>query len=295
MKPPAFQYERPSTLDEALRLLASHDGEAKLLAGGQSLVPMMNMRLAAPAVLIDINRLPELNGIRVEGDEIVIGALTRHREAETSALLLAEHPVLAEAARHISHVTIRNRGTIAGSLAHCDPAAEWPTVGLATQFSVVARKSTGERRIAIEDLLVGPFTTTLQDDEIITEVRAPRPPAGSGASFIEFSRVHGNFAMASVCAVVGVADGVITSARIALGGVASTAVLADDASASLIGERPTAEHLERAATIVRSSINPGTDVQATGEYRRQLAGTLVERALGQAIHRAQNPTEGSPK
>lgn len=295
MKPPVFDYQRPRSVEETLDLLASHDGDAKVLAGGQSLVPMMNMRLAMPAVLVDINHVPGLNGISVDGDVIVLGALTRHREAELSPLLAEHHPVIAEAAGHISHVTIRNRGTVAGSIAHCDPAAEWPTVGLATEFTIVAHSKSGERRIAIDDLLVGPFTTTLNDDELITQVRVPKLAADAGAAFVEFSRVHGNFAIASVCAVVGVVDGEISSARIALGGVAATAIMVPAASELLIGRAPGTEAFAQAAGAVRDSIDPGSDVQATGDYRRQLAGTLVERALAQAAHRAHKQIGGSAR
>lgn len=288
MKPPVFDYRRPRSLEEALELLASHDGEAKILAGGQSLVPMMNMRLAMPEVLVDINHVPGLTGISIDGATIVLGALTRHRDAELSPVLAEHHPVLADAARHISHVTIRNRGTVAGSIAHCDPAAEWPTVGLATELSVVAHSKSLRRQIPIDELLVGPFMTTLNDDELITEVRVPLPAADVGAVFVEFSRVHGNFAMVSVCALVGVTNGVITSARIALGGVAATAILAEEAARLLVGHEPSGDLFTSAGEAVRDSINPGSDVQATSEYRRQLACTLVERALIQAVDRAQN-------
>jgi carbon-monoxide dehydrogenase medium subunit len=286
MKPPPFDYYAPAALDEALALLERHGDEAKILAGGQSLIPMMNMRLASPGVLVDINRITELTGIRAENGTVVIGALTRHRAVERSDELAGVLPVLPEAVSHIGHVTIRNRGSVGGSLVHCDPAAEISTVGLALDMSVVAASPAGTRTIAISDLLRGPFSTSIRDNEILTEIRIPEPAPGTGAAFVELARTHGNFAVASACAVLTIADGVITDAAVSLGGVAATPVRSGDAGKLLIGLPPSDELFRHAADAIDSAINPATDVQATAEYRRQVAKVLVRRALEQATTRA---------
>jgi CO/xanthine dehydrogenase FAD-binding subunit len=286
MKPPPFDYHAPRALDEALALLERHGDEAKILAGGQSLIPMMNMRLASPGVLVDINRIPDLTGIGTDNGTVTIGALTRHRSVERSEGLAGVLPVLPEAVSHIGHVTIRNRGTVGGSLVHCDPAAEISTVGLALDMSVVATSPAGSRTIPISELLIGPFSTSVRGDEILTQIRIPKPRPGTGAAFVELARTHGNFAVASACAVLTIADGVITDAAVSLGGVAATPVRSGDAGKLLIGLPPGDELFRHAADAIDSAINPATDVQATADYRRQVAKVLVRRALDTAARRA---------
>jgi aerobic carbon-monoxide dehydrogenase medium subunit len=291
MKPPAFDYHRPTALKEALELLQEHGDEAKVLAGGQSLIPMMNMRLAIPGVLVDINGVEGISAIEHENGTVTIGALARHRAVERSQEIERTVPVLVEAAKHISHVTIRNRGTIGGSLAHSDPSAEWATVGLALGMGVTASSATGDRRISLPDLLIGPFYTSLEPTEMITSIDIPTSPQRTGAAFLELQRNHGNFAVVSACSVLSLAeDGTISSAALTLGGVAGTPVVLDELAGTLVGAEPTASVFEEIASGVAQQIDPSTDVQATAKYRRQTAVVLVRRALTTAAARAKGET-----
>src|SRR5215469_11567787 len=200
MKPPAFEYARPETLDEAIALIAEHGDAAKLLAGGQSLMPMLNLRLAEPRLLIDVNRIPELAGVGRDNGSIRIGAMTRHRELEASCEAADAEPLIARAAREIGHLAIRSRGTIGGSIAHADPAAEWPLLAVALNAQIELRSSSGPRTVAARDFFVGPFTTSARPDEILTAVIFPAAPAGSGFGFQELCRRPGDFAIvAAAC------------------------------------------------------------------------------------------------
>jgi aerobic carbon-monoxide dehydrogenase medium subunit len=287
MKPPVFDYHRPTDIDQALALLHEHGDDAKVLAGGQSLIPMMNMRLAAPAVLIDINRITGLDGVEHRNGALAIGSMNRHRALELSEEVRAAQPLLREAAGFISHVTIRNRGTIGGSLVHSDPSAEWATAGLALGAEVVLRSSGGQRRLPLADLLLGPFYTSIEPTELLTEVVVPKQPSRTGSAFLELQRNHGNFAVVSACAVLTLdAAGAVEAATIALGGVAGTPVALPDLAKLVVGRAPDEAAFREVAEAVGSQIDPATDVQATAEYRRQTAGVLVRRALTSAAERA---------
>lgn len=217
MKPAPFAYHRPASLPEAAALLARHGDGAKAIAGGVSLVPIMNMRLARPAHLIDIGRLPGLRGVRREGDSPRIGALTPHADVVTNPLIRAHAPLLAAAGPHIGHAAIRNRGTIGGSLAHADPAAEWPVALSASGSAVRAVSAAGERAIPLDAFFITYFTTALRPDEILTEITVPVAAAATHRAFVEFSRRPGDFAIVSVACWLAVADGNIRQARLALG------------------------------------------------------------------------------
>jgi aerobic carbon-monoxide dehydrogenase medium subunit len=286
MKPPAFAYRRPGSVAEAVALMAEHGGDAKLLAGGQSLVPLLNFRVLRPAVLVDINRLAELDFV-AEGDGgIRVGALTRHRTLETSPLVRRHVPLLAAAMAHVAHLAIRNRGTIGGSLAHADPAAELPLLAVLLDAVVHARSAAGGRRHAAAEFFLAPLTTALADDEIVTEIVLPRLPPRSGWAFEEVALRHGDFAIASVGATVSQSKGQIGEVRLAVGGVAETPVRLREIEAALVGERLTPGMIGTVATQARAAVTPGADLRASADYRRHLVGGLVERALTSAYHRA---------
>jgi carbon-monoxide dehydrogenase medium subunit len=284
MKPAAFAYFAPNSLEEAVSLLAQHGDEAKILAGGQSLVPMMAFRLATPAVLVDLNGVDELDYARREERALVLGALTRHR-AVAELGLRQSCPMLADGVDLIGHPAIRNRGTVGGSLAHADPAAEWPAILLALDGEVSTIGPNGRRTIPAADLFETYFTTSLAPDEILAEVRLPLPNGGQVRStFIEFARRHGDFALVGVAALAERAgDGSTRDARLALIGVADRPVRARAAEAALRGRQPTDEVLREAAHAVDGEIDPVSDVHASADYRRHLAKVLVGRALARIL------------
>jgi carbon-monoxide dehydrogenase medium subunit len=287
MKPAAFDYERPSSLTETLGRLATVGEDAKVLAGGQSLIPLMAMRLARPSVLIDVNRVGDLNFEADRGDYLELGALTRQRAAERSALVWRTVPLLGEALGHIGHPQIRNRGTIGGSLAHADPAAELPTVAVALDATMVIQRDGGERTIPAADFFTGFFTTALEPEELLTSVRFPALPVNAGCSYKEFSRRHGDFAVVGVAAVVMLGgDGTISQAGIALSGVGSVPVRASGAEAAVAGQRPSTQLWEAAGAEAARDIEPTSDLHGSAEYRRQLAAHLVADALGAAAEAA---------
>jgi carbon-monoxide dehydrogenase medium subunit len=286
VKPAAFRYEAPTTIDEAVKLLAEHGEEAKLLAGGQSLVPLMNLRLADPSVVIDLNRVADLAFVGAAGDGVAVGAMTRHRDIVGSTLLAERCPIVTSAAALIGYPAIRNRGTIGGSLAHGDPVSELPCVALATQAVIVATGPAGERSIPASEFFVTLFTTALSPTEILTEVRLPSMEPGDGWGFEEFARKTGDFALAAVAAFVRLRDGSIVHARIALAGAADRPVLAEAAMESLIGGPPDAGALATSAEIAASSIAVTTGDAGEDRYRRHLIRTLTDRALRAAALRA---------
>jgi len=289
MKPAPFEYFRPRTLDEALSLLAEHGGDAKPLAGGQSLIPAMNFRLATPAVLVDLNGVAELDYIRHLAGEIRIGGMTRQRQVERSAVVSDRAPLIGEAMPHIAHPAIRNRGTVGGSLAHADPAAELPAVMMALNARLAVTGKEGTREVAAHEFFTGLFSTSILPGELLTEIVVPAQPARSGYAFEEISRRHGDFALAGVAAVVQVnGDGVCTGARIALLSVGDRAMLAERAAAVLTGQRPSSELIRSAAAAAAASdIDPSSDIHASARYRRQLANVLTRRVLTRAFERAQ--------
>ena len=286
MKPPRFDYLLPRTLDEALGVLAQHGEDAKVLAGGQSLVPLLNFRLVRPAYLVDLNDIPDLDAIRVEDGYLAIGAMTRQRAVEISPVVRARAPLLAEAMPQIGHVQIRNRGTIGGSLAHADPAGELPAVVAALDGEVVLRSRRGERRLSPEQFFVGYLTTAAAPDELLIEARVPVTPPRTGTAFMEMSRRHGDFALVGVAATVTVdAGGVCTACAIALTGVGPTPVLAREAARALVGVTPTADAAADVGRRVADALAPDSDLHASADYRKHLAGVLTRRALVRAVER----------
>jgi CO/xanthine dehydrogenase FAD-binding subunit len=286
MKPAAFDYVVAGSIDAAVAALAAANGEAKILAGGQSLVPMLNFRLLRPSILVDINRIPGLAFIEDEADAIVIGALTRHHRLETSPVIARHLPVLAEAMRHVAHLAIRNRGTIGGSLSHADPAAELPMLALLLDATFQVVSHAGPRTIAARDFFLGPLTIELAPDEMVTRIVLPKLPSATGWGFAEVARRSGDFALAAVAATLSLRDGVIGEARIAMTGIDDTAKRASEAEALLAGRTLTPDLIDTAAAAARADVNPPTDLHASSDYRRHLVGVLVGRALADAWRRA---------
>jgi aerobic carbon-monoxide dehydrogenase medium subunit len=285
VKPAKFEYHCPATIDEAIALLGRYQGEARVLAGGQSLVPMMNFRLATPTAIVDLNRIPSLDKIEAANGSVSIGAMARQRQLEFTPLIGERLPLLREALRWVGHLPTRTRGTIGGSIAHADPAAEIPMVLQALAGDVVVRGSQGERRVAAPDLFVAPLTTALGPDEILTEVRFPAMPAGAGHAIEEFARRKGDFAIAAI-AVTLVRDGErCTTARLATAGIGPVPVRLRDAEAILeergLGEVAVAAAAQRAAELVE----PMTDHNASADFRRHLTGVLTRRAVLRARDR----------
>ena len=288
MKPAPFAYHRPATLDEALTLLAEHGGEAKPLAGGQSLIPAMNFRLARPAVLVDLNRVAELGYVRAGRDGLQIGAMTRQRAVERSEAVRSAAPLLAEAMPFIAHPQIRNRGTVGGSLAHADPAAELPAVMLALEARFRARGPQGERWIPAGEFFTGILETALGPDELLLEVAVPKSPARTGYAFAELARRRGDYALVGVAARVTLdRRGRCQAARITLFSVGDGPVLATAAAAMLDGQEPSPEAMRAAAdAAAQRDIDPPSDIHASAAYRRRLAAVLTRRALQRAVERA---------
>jgi CO/xanthine dehydrogenase FAD-binding subunit len=288
MKSAAFAYDAPERLDEAIALLREHGAEAKILAGGQSLVPLMNMRLARPSVLVDINRIAALHYLRREADgSLAIGAGTRQIVAERSPEVAAGWPVLVEALRQVGHTTIRNRGTIGGTLAHADPTAELPTVAVALDATFRLVGPRGERTVRAREAYVSYLTTVLEPDEVLTEVHFPAPAPRSGAAFLEISRRHGDYALVAAAATVTVDEaGRCTDAAVALGGVAPTPVLAGPRDGELRGRQLDEATLREASRQYTADLDPPTDVHADAEYRSEVAAVLTRRALALALQRA---------
>jgi carbon-monoxide dehydrogenase medium subunit len=292
MKPAPFEYHRPDSVDETLALLAEHGYDAKLLAGGQSLVPAMNFRLAAPAVLIDLNRIPGLDGVaEVEGG-LRMGAMVRQRAAERSPLVASRAALLAETLPYVAHAQIRNRGTIGGSIAHADPAAELPAVMVALDARFHLRGPGGRRVVTAGDFFTGLFGTALEAEEMLMEVEIPPAAPRTGWAFDEVSRRHGDYALAGIAATVRVDDaGRCIAARIALLSVGDGPVLAAQAAAALIGSEPTDAAIRAAAeAAAQRDIDPPGDIHASPAYRRQLTDVLVRRVLPRAFARARNAT-----
>lgn len=289
MKPAPFEYFRPRSLDEALALLAEHGGDAKPLAGGQSLIPAMNFRLATPSVLVDLNGLRELSYITDSPSEVRIGGMTRQRMIERSALVSERAPLVAETMPHVAHPAIRNRGTIAGSLAHADPAAELPAVVLALEATLVVTSAEGTREVRADDFFIGLFSTAVQPGELLTEIRIPRAGGRTGFAFQEISRRRGDFALVGAAAAVQLDEqGHCAEARVALLSVGDRPILAEQAANALTGQRPSAESIRAAAADASTrDIDPPSDIHASARYRRQLASVLTRRVLERAFERAE--------
>jgi carbon-monoxide dehydrogenase medium subunit len=286
MKLPDFKYEAPATVAEATVLLAEHQDEASLLAGGQSLIPLLALRLAHPAVLVDINGLDELSGVSVTDGRVAIGALTREYMAEKSETVAATVPLLTSALPLIGHEAIRSRGTLGGSLAHADPAAELPAVARALDAEFVVRSESGERVIPASDWFEGYLTTSRRPDEILVEVRFPVAEPGTGVAFEEVARRHGDFAMVGLAASLTLTDGTITDARLAFSGVADVPVRAAEAESLLVGQQPSAELFAEAARRSAAALNPPADLHGSSDYRKKVAAVLVRRGLRAAADNA---------
>jgi carbon-monoxide dehydrogenase medium subunit len=289
MKPPPFAYAAPSTLEEALGLLTEHaEAEPRVLAGGQSLIPLMNFRLAKPGYLVDLRNVAGLSGIRRDGDVLVVGAMTRLAEVERSTEVAVAAPLVTEAVGLVAHAPVRNSGTVGGSLAHADPAAELPAVALALDAELVAAGPGGTRVIPAAEFFTGPYSTALAPDEILTEIRLPVWPGGH--AFTEFSRVHANFAVVAVAALVELAgDGDrIGRAALALAGVAPTPVRATAAERALAGAPADAGTIRAAAAAAAADLSPAGDLHASQQTRRDLARTYLRRGIELAVARARN-------
>lgn len=286
MKPPPFDYLAPTALDEALALLADLGDAARPLAGGQSLVPMLNFRLVRPRHLVDLNGIAELSGIREQDGRVAIGAMTRQRALEQSPLVRRRCPLLADALPHVGHVQIRNRGTIGGSLAHADPAAELPAVAVALDAQLVLRRAGGERLVPAEAFFTGWFTTALAPDELLVEVRLPPLPRGAGTAFVEVARRHGDFALVAAAAVVVVRDGTVAGARVALAGVGAAPVRLPAAEREAEGQPVADETFRSLAAAIAAELDPPSDLHADAVYRRRVAAVVAERALRRAAERA---------
>jgi carbon-monoxide dehydrogenase medium subunit len=288
MKPAPFEYFRPQSLDEALSLLAEHGGDAKPLAGGQSLIPAMNFRIATPSVLVDLNGLPELSYIKEDSGDVRIGGMARQRAVERSSLVSERVPLITEAMPHIAHPAIRNRGTVGGSLAHADPAAELPAVMLALKARLIVSSKSGRREVPAEEFFVGLFSTGVHQGELLTEIRIPPRPKRSGFAFQEVSRRHGDFALVGAAAMVQLDDnGRCGEARIALLSVGDRPMLAEHAAKALAGQPPSPESIRAAADLAATrDIDPSSDIHASARYRRQLAKVLTRRVLERAFERA---------
>lgn len=286
MKPAHFDYARPRTLDEVLHLLASRPGDAKLIAGGQSLVPMMNFRFARPELLIDVNALTDLDYHRREGDALCIGALTRHVTLRDSALVRELCPLMAEAYRHVAHVAVRNRGTLCGNLCHADPASEMPAVMLATEATLVVQGLSGRRQVPAADFFQGVYATALEPDEMLVEVRIPVGQARLGHGFEEVSVRKGDYALTLVASLLGIRNGRIEMAAVALAGVADRAMRVPTLEAGLLGKMPSDALFANVGAAASLALIPADVDHADAEYRRDLIRTLVPRALTRAAERA---------
>jgi carbon-monoxide dehydrogenase medium subunit len=286
-RPSQFDYHRPASLDEALDLLASVE-DARPLAGGHSLLPTMKLRLSTPAALVDIGRLPGLDGISKDGDTLTIGGLATHASVVSSDVVRAECPVLHETAALIGDHQVRNRGTIGGSVAHADPAADYPTVLKALGATIVATGKGGPREIAADDFFVSVFTTALEPGELVTSVKVPLERGGSGAAYRKHAHPASRYAVVGVAALVELDGGTFRSARIVVGGAVGTPVTAESAAAALVGQAPSGEAIENAANKVSEALTePIGDVYASGEYRVHLAGILARKAIAAAVDRAE--------
>jgi carbon-monoxide dehydrogenase medium subunit len=282
MLPPPFDYVAPRSLDEVLDLLAEHGDEAKVLAGGQSLIPVLKLRLGEPALLVDINRLDGLGDIAEDGGQLRVGALVRHRDAERSALLRERYPTMAAAAPQVSDPLVRNLGTVCGSLAHADPAGDWGAVMLAMGAELVARSRGGSRTIAARDFFDGPFTTALRPDELLVEVRVPTREQTGGA-YLKLERKVGDFATAAVAVRVTMADGRIGDAGIGLTAVGPSNLAATRAEAALAGAEPSDEAFREAAELAAEAASPSADTRGSAEYKRNVIRVFTERGLHQSV------------
>ena len=280
MKLPPLEYACPATLAEAVALLASHGGEARAIAGGQSLMPMLAFRVVAPALLVDLRKLPGLKEIAISSDGVRLGAMVRWRDIEDDARLKSAHPLLKAAVEHVAHYQIRNRGTVGGSIAHADPAAEMPGIAVTCDAEIAVTGSKGSRVIRADDFFVGALTTALEHDEIITEIRLPAWPAKRRWGFREFSRRRGDFAMAAAALFYDQdASGKAVNTHVGVIGLGDRPRRIPEVEAVINGQMVDEALMERAAEVTTATVEAQEDIHASAAYRRSLAGTMVERAL----------------
>lgn len=283
MKPPQLTYACPRTVDDALALLVQHGEEAKILAGGQSLMPLLNLRMANVSALVDVNRLTDLSFIRRENGMLRVGALTRHRQLEVSEEARVTLPLLSRAAAEVGHLAIRNRGTIGGSLVHADPAAEWPLVAVVLDAQLVLRSQSRTRTVAARDFFLAPLTTAIEPIELLCEIRFPAVPNPTVWGFQEFCRRPGDFAIAAVtCQLTLDGNRICTAASLAVGGAHATPLLVAEVEKALKGSRGEEAILQQTAEVAAAAVEPPSDVHGSSEYRRRLVKVLTVRALKEA-------------
>lgn len=287
MKPASFDYVRAESTEHAVQALAAAGGDGKVIAGGQSLMPMMNFRLVKPSVLVDINHISGLDAVQIRGDQLVLGALVRHRMTATDALIAKHIPVLHHAMKHVAHLTVRNRGTFCGSVCHADPAAEMPMMSLLLNGIVHIVSPRGERTLAAQDFFVGSLVTALEPDELVTEIEIDMLPPGTGWGFEKFARRHGDYALAAVAVTMQRQDGVASDVRISLMGVGEMPMRMPQIEAVLEGCEINAKLIDKAIGALRAQLEPNSDLNASAEYRRHLAGVLARRAMTDAWARAE--------
>ena len=294
MKPSPFEYVAPESLEEATSLLGEHGEVGKILAGGQSLGPLLNMRLASPEGLIDINRLDELSYIRQRDGYLEIGALARQRTVERSPDIPRKWPLISDAMPYVGHMTLRNRGTVCGSIAHADPAAELPAVATALEAELRVLGPEGERTVLATDFFLSYMTTNLEPEELLAEVRFPPPRPRTGHAWIEIARRHGDYALVGTAAALTLSeDNTCDAARLVYTGVAPVPFDAREAAELLVGEQPSEDSFAEVAEHAAKASEPGTDVHASAGYRRHLLGLLTRRALGKALERARGDEGGA--
>lgn len=287
MKPATFTYLQPKTVEESLKYLAEFGDDAKVISGGQSLIPLLNMRLATPGYLIDLGGITDLKNIHADDETIFIGALTKQVDVERSPLIKEKCPLLHEAIRFIGNAQIRNRGTVGGSIAHADPSAELPCVLSALRGNIVIASDDDERIVTPDEFFLTYLLTSLEPNEIIKEIQFPVLSPTSGSAFVELSRTHGDFAIVCVAAVLDLDEsGKITFARLAIGGASSVPLVMEDVETLLVGHSPDEELFRRAGEKVTELIEPDSDLHASAEYRRKVSSVLTIRALKMAAERA---------
>jgi carbon-monoxide dehydrogenase medium subunit len=286
MKPASFDYVRAESVEHAVRMLAQAGGDGKIIAGGQSLMPMMNFRLVKPSVLVDINRIPGLDRIEQRGDRLALGALVRHRVTATDAVIADRIPVLHHAMKHVAHLTVRNRGTFCGSVCHADPAAEMPMMTLLLNGLIHISSETRRRVVAARDFFVTSLVTSLEPDEMVTEIEVDTLPLGTGWAFEEFARRHGDYALAAVAVTMARRDGIASDTRIALMGVGEMPMRMPELEAMVDGRELSDALIDEVIEALRARITPNSDLNGSADYRRHLAGALTRRALSDAWSRA---------
>jgi carbon-monoxide dehydrogenase medium subunit len=287
MFPAAFDYRSPDSLDEALGLLAQRGDDVKVMAGGQSLIPLLKLRFAQPQLVLDIGRLPGLNEIKREDGHIRIGALVRHVDVERSTELARHLPLMVEAVHWIADPLVRNRGTVVGSVCHADPSGDWGSIMLALNAEVIAQSKSGERRIPVDGFFQGPFTTTLRPDEVATAIRIPLPAGPSGGSYHKLERKVGDFATVAVCVQVELDGRKVKTAGIGLTSVGATNLKAKQAEAGLVGRELTDDVIAEAARRAASFAEPKDDIRGTAAYKKDVVRVFVQRGLKAALGRAQ--------